>query len=236
VRAPRIRVKAERGASVSPASPGGAPLPLGLNALSPERPSHRHCKSQAALRFCILHSSFCLRFQVALEWLWGGFARRSRFEVRGSGFDVGCWMLDVRVPPHPPSPLRAERSHCVMQATFRLRAPRCTMGASVGLNYPTACVYLPLSHAVLLSIKVRAARAYSRTPCNPLNPFTSPTVFSPPGQKPSRTIIPRSSEVETVKVHDFVPHHDKVVQELLLRVLTAIDFRQGPELGVRTKD
>ena len=44
------------------------------------------------------------------------------------------------------------------------------------------------------------------------------------------------SEVETVKVHDFVPHHYKVVQELLLGVLTSVDFRQGPELGVRTED
>jgi hypothetical protein len=40
--------------------------------------------------FCLLHSAFCLRFGVALD----GFARI--FEVRGSGFDVGCWMLDVR--------------------------------------------------------------------------------------------------------------------------------------------
>jgi hypothetical protein len=42
--------------------------------------------------------------------------------------------------------------------------------------------------------------------------------------------------VETAKVHDFIPHRYKVVQELLLGVLTCIDFRQGPELGVRTED
>ena len=34
----------------------------------------------------------------------------------------------------------------------------------------------------------------------------------------------RSGEVETVKVHDFIPHRHKVVQELLLGVLTAVDF------------
>ena len=46
----------------------------------------------------------------------------------------------------------------------------------------------------------------------------------------------RSGEVEAVKVHYLVPHRYKVVQELLLRVLTSVDFRQGPELGVRTED
>ena len=45
-----------------------------------------------------------------------------------------------------------------------------------------------------------------------------------------------SGEVEAVKVHYLVPHRYKVVQELLLGVLTSIDFRQGPELGVRTED
>jgi hypothetical protein len=46
----------------------------------------------------------------------------------------------------------------------------------------------------------------------------------------------RSGEVESVEVHDFVPHRYEVMQELLLGVLASIDFRQGPELGVRTKD
>ena len=46
----------------------------------------------------------------------------------------------------------------------------------------------------------------------------------------------RSGEVETIKVHDFVPHRYKVAQELLPGVLTSVDFRQGPELGVRTED
>jgi hypothetical protein len=41
-------------------------------------------------------------------------------------------------------------------------------------------------------------------------------VSIPSYQKPSKTFMLRSGEVETVKVHDFVPHHYKVVQELLL--------------------
>ena len=46
----------------------------------------------------------------------------------------------------------------------------------------------------------------------------------------------RSGEVVAVKVHYFVPHCDKVVHELLLGVLTGVDFRHGPELGVRAED
>ncbi|MBW2489129.1 MAG: hypothetical protein JRE72_17035, partial [Deltaproteobacteria bacterium] len=46
----------------------------------------------------------------------------------------------------------------------------------------------------------------------------------------------RSDEVEAVKVHYLVPRRNEVVQELLLGVFTSVDFRQGPELGVRTKD
>src|SRR4030065_32777 len=57
--------------------------------------------------------------------------------------------------------------------------------------------------------------------------------FFPSWQKPLKTFMLRSSEVETVKVHDFVPHRYKVMHELLLGVLTSVDFRQGPELGVR---
>ena len=39
-------------------------------------------------------------------------------------------------------------------------------------------------------------------------------------------------EVETVKVHNFVPHRYEVAQELLLGVLTCVDFRKSAELGV----
>ena len=45
-----------------------------------------------------------------------------------------------------------------------------------------------------------------------------------------------NAEVEAVKVHYLVPYRYKVVQEFLLGVLTSVDFRQGPELGVRTED
>ena len=63
-------------------------------------------------------------------------------------------------------------------------------------------------------------------------PPTRLTVVSPPCQKPSKTLMLRSGEVETVEVHDFVPRRDEVVQELLVGVLASIDFRQGAELGV----
>jgi hypothetical protein len=46
----------------------------------------------------------------------------------------------------------------------------------------------------------------------------------------------RSGEVKAVKVHYLVPCRYKVVQELLLRVLTSVDFRQSPELRVRTEN
>jgi hypothetical protein len=51
-------------------------------------------------------------------------------------------------------------------------------------------------------------------------------------RKHSKTFVPRSSEVETVKLHDFVPGRYKVLHELLPGVLASVDFRQGPELGV----
>ena len=55
-------------------------------------------------------------------------------------------------------------------------------------------------------------------------------------QKPSQTFMRRLCEVEAIKVHYLVPRRYKVVQKLLLGVLTTIDFRHGPELGVRTED
>ena len=48
--------------------------------------------------------------------------------------------------------------------------------------------------------------------------------------------MPRSGEVEAIKVHHLVPGCDEVVDELLLPVGTSVDFSQGAELGVRTKD
>ena len=45
-----------------------------------------------------------------------------------------------------------------------------------------------------------------------------------PCQKLSKTIMLRSPEIVTVKVHDLVPHRYKVVHELLLGVLTSVNF------------
>ncbi len=56
--------------------------------------------------------------------------------------------------------------------------------------------------------------------------------FSPPYQRPSKTFMLRSGEVEAIKVHHLVPGRDEVVDELLLRVGTSVDFSQGAELGV----
>ena len=61
-------------------------------------------------------------------------------------------------------------------------------------------------------------------------------LFLPPCLKISKKLMPRSGKVKTVKVHDLVPHQDKVLQELLLSILTSVDFNQGPELGIRTED
>ena len=46
----------------------------------------------------------------------------------------------------------------------------------------------------------------------------------------------RSGEIEAVKVHYLVPRRHEVMQKLLLRILACVDFRQGPELGVRTEN
>jgi hypothetical protein len=42
----------------------------------------------------------------------------------------------------------------------------------------------------------------------------------------------RSRKVEAIKVHHLVPGRYKVMDKLLLRIRTSIDFSQGPELGV----
>ena len=45
-----------------------------------------------------------------------------------------------------------------------------------------------------------------------------------------------TNKVETVKVHYLVPHPYKIMYELFLGILTCVNFRQSPELGVRTED
>jgi hypothetical protein len=44
-------------------------------------------------------------------------------------------------------------------------------------------------------------------------------------QKPSKTFLPISGEVEAIKVHYLVPHRYEAVHKLLLGILTPIDFR-----------
>ena len=60
--------------------------------------------------------------------------------------------------------------------------------------------------------------------------------FLAPSQKPSKTFILRSGEVEAVGVHHLSPRRYEVLHKLLLRVRASIDLGQSPELGVRTED
>jgi hypothetical protein len=46
----------------------------------------------------------------------------------------------------------------------------------------------------------------------------------------------RSDEVEAIEIHDLVPRRDEIIHERLLGVVTGVDLRQSPELGVRTED
>ena len=55
-------------------------------------------------------------------------------------------------------------------------------------------------------------------------------------QKPLKTFMLRSGEVEAIQVHDLGPGRHEVLDKLLLRVRASIDLGQGPELGVRTED
>src|SRR5208283_3398366 len=46
---------------------------------------------------------------------------------------------------------------------------------------------------------------------------------------------PGSGKVVAIKVHHLVPRRHEVLHKRLLRVVTSIEFRDGPELGVRTE-
>src|SRR6266702_1952677 len=46
----------------------------------------------------------------------------------------------------------------------------------------------------------------------------------------------RSAEIEAIEVHDLVPRRHEVTHELLLRVVSCVDLRDGTELRVRTED
>src|SRR5713101_1718039 len=47
---------------------------------------------------------------------------------------------------------------------------------------------------------------------------------------------PSSGKVVAIKVHHLVPRSHEVLHKRLLRVVARIDFRECPELGVRTED
>jgi hypothetical protein len=55
---------------------------------------------------------------------------------------------------------------------------------------------------------------------------------SSPCQNPSKTFMLRSCKVEAIKVHHLVPGRDEVMDKLLLRIRTSVDFSEGAELGV----
>src|SRR5690348_12841261 len=49
-------------------------------------------------------------------------------------------------------------------------------------------------------------------------------------------VLRASGEVEAIEVHDLGPRGDEVLHKRLLRVVTCIDFRDRPELGVRAEN
>ena len=55
-------------------------------------------------------------------------------------------------------------------------------------------------------------------------------------QKPLKTFMLRSGEIEAIKVHHLGPGHHEVLDKLLLPVRASVDLGQSPELGVRTED
>src|SRR5215510_13898875 len=63
---------------------------------------------------------------------------------------------------------------------------------------------------------------------------------APPPSLPIQTtgtgLVPRSGQVVAIEVHHLVPRSHEVLHKRLLRVVTSIDFRDCPELGVRTED
>ena len=52
----------------------------------------------------------------------------------------------------------------------------------------------------------------------------------------SSTFPLRSCKVEAIEIHHLAPCRHKVAYKRLLGVVTGIDFRDGPELGIRTED
>ena len=77
------------------------------------------------------------------------------------------------------------------------------------------------------SITTGSAAAIRR----PLNRLLADRVSSP-CQNPSKTFMLRSRKVEAIKVHHLVPGRYEVMDKLLLRIRTSVDFSEGAELGV----
>src|SRR5262249_15564264 len=91
-------------------------------------------------------------------------------------------------------------------------------------------------HAWRPLMGLHAYAAWSSGPCVPRgDDGVSPWPWSP--QVPAGSPAPRGSrEIEAVGVHDLGPRRNEVLCELLLRIRTRIDFREGTKLGVRTED
>src|SRR5208282_163382 len=63
------------------------------------------------------------------------------------------------------------------------------------------------------------------------------TTGTEPKYEVDRPLFPPSSgKIVAVQVHHFTPRSHEVFHERLFRVVTGVDFRDCPELGVRTKD
>ncbi len=45
----------------------------------------------------------------------------------------------------------------------------------------------------------------------------------------------RSGKIEAIKIHDLIPRSNEVTHELLLGVVTPVDFSDRPKLRVRTE-
>jgi hypothetical protein len=85
--------------------------------------------------------------------------------------------------------------------------------------------------------KEKGKSAHDLLPLNSIVPYSFFGYFSFSPyliRLPNSASASRSGEIEPVKVHYLGPSRYEIVKELLLRVLTSVNFRYGPQLGVRT--
>src|SRR5450755_231682 len=59
---------------------------------------------------------------------------------------------------------------------------------------------------------------------------------APPQARKSDTSPPTSGKIVAIEVHDLGPRSREVLHERFLRVVRRIDFRECPELRVRTEE